>query len=55
MEYQFTFTVYPLTETQAADLREKLQDLILEHCELSGLFMGPLVAEEVQDGKGETD
>ena len=53
MEFQFTFIVYPLEQKQAADLRERLQALLLAVVEAQNLHMGPLVEEEVQNGQGE--
>ena len=55
MEFLFSFTVYPLDADQAAKLREQLQELILVEVENQNLYMGPLVVQEVDDGKGETD
>lgn len=55
MEVQFIVTVYHLDNARAAELREALQDRILEEVEMRGLYMGPVIAtevpEEVLDGQ----
>lgn len=50
-EYQLSFTVYPLDEEQAQQLRERLQELILKEIESSGacLYMGPLMVDKIQE------
>lgn len=42
MEFTFSITVYPLTPEKAAELRERLQAVLLAEIEAQGLFMGPV-------------
>lgn len=52
MEITFSVTVYPIDGQAAAELRERLQEIILAEVEARGLYMGPLVAiEEAADGE----
>lgn len=47
MEIRFSVTVYHLDNARVADLREAIQDRILEEVEMRGLYMGPVIATEV--------
>lgn len=55
MEITYSVTVYHLDNAHAAELREALQERILEEVELRGLWMGPVIASaapvEVSDGE----
>ena len=56
-EYKFSVCVYPLGAEFAADLRERLQELVLAEIERQRLFCGPVeyevVEQEVTDGQAE--
>lgn len=51
METTFSVTVYPIDGQAAADLRERIQELILAEVEARGLYMGPVVIVGVDDGE----
>lgn len=55
MEYRFTVTVYHLDNARAAELREAIQEVILEEVEMRDCWMGPVIASAVpaEVGNGE--